>query len=241
VGVAAYTVFTASSRKAAEQQKRLDAATKEVNNNLSIQANIVKGIQGDFSTASRDLAVFSGQMSQLDADIASAREANAKALEDDLRKQDDIILNNEKNIQLARKAADVNKELTEEEKERLNNAIALTKDKLLQGALDSHGAAITQKMFILEQHIKKENERQLQLRQGIVIRRGDELEATEELIKLQAELQKTQEEGRRENNAEPQPEHEQRNERQNSPKYSPASNKETHSLNNKTSNSFQSN
>ena len=196
--IAAYTAFTSSQREAERQQKLFNEAMQETDKRFSTQADIIRGITSDYNKAQRELMVFQGQMTQVQADLLNAAEANDKSLQADLQRQDEFIMQQKELLQLAAKAKENASSLTEEEEKRLNKAMLLTKQKRLSNGVSSDQTKTTLDMFFLEQHLQKELENQNKLRTKIIQARKAELLATEELIELKAieEAQEAQQEAR---------------------------------------------
>ena len=203
--IAAYTAFTSSQREAERQQKLFNEAMQETDKRFATQAEIIRGITSDYNKAKRELMVFQGQMTQVQADLLNAAEANDKSLQADLQRQDEFVIQQKQLLKLAEKAKQNASSLTEEEKKQLEQAMLLTGEKRLQTGLETQSVTglinqnkATADMFFLQQHIKKELANQNKLRTKIIQARQAELLATEELIELKAieEAQEAQQEAR---------------------------------------------
>ncbi|MEE3019824.1 MAG: hypothetical protein VX313_01090, partial [Bacteroidota bacterium] len=196
--IAAYTAFTSSQRAAERQQKLFNEAMQETDKRFATQADIIRGITSDYNKAKRELMVFQGQMTQVQADLLNAAEANDKSLQADLQRQDEFIIQQKELLQLAAKAKENASRLTEEEEKRLNKAMLLTEQQRLANGISSNQTKTTMDMFFLEQELQKEIANQTKLRAKIIQARKAELLATEELIELKAieEAQEAQQEAR---------------------------------------------
>jgi len=191
---AAYTVFTAESRKAKEIQEGVAKAVEDVKNKIETQAGVVSSVVGDYKDATRALAVLTGNMSQVDADIAKAKDTIQGKLKSNLETQDKLIAKEKALLALVRKARDVNTTLTDEEEKTLNIALSLNKVKAHGGTLSSNIVAKTAQMNRLEGKVLDKLATENKFRDRIIEGRQKEFEARKELLQLQEELRKAQEE-----------------------------------------------
>ena len=189
---AGYTLFTASTKKAEAQQKLLKEATKAMNTALAKQAQLIRGISADYVNAERDLLVFTGQMSEHEADIAKLRESNQKSLDKDLQGQKTQIDSKRDLLKLVRKIERTQNiavgKLTEEQKKQLETAMLLTEERTLQNGLATTSAGLEAQMFLLGKFIREDLERETKIRDRIRETRGQELEKSLQLLQYQKEL-----------------------------------------------------
>jgi len=188
----AYTAFTSAVNSAAERQKNLKEATKAVTEALSKQADMVRGISKDFQNAERDLMVFTGQMSAMDADIAKAREANTSALDKDLEKQKEQIDKQRDLLKLVNKIQKTQNvavgNLTEEQKKQLETAMLLTRERGIQNGLATSSAGLESQMILFGKFVRENLAKEIKMRDRIRETRGKELENTLQLLQFQKEL-----------------------------------------------------
>ena len=93
---AGYHILTSASREAEQRQKDLAKATEQLNDKLSKQRDIANEVVSAQREATLELEVFTGQISELDAEIIKARDAAGEQLSKQLEKQDEIIKNQKK-------------------------------------------------------------------------------------------------------------------------------------------------
>ena len=193
-GTAAYHIYTKSTRLAAAQQKRLAAAQKEANEKLDEQFNIVQGITGDFKDANREYQLLTGQITQLEFDLSSARDISTEKANQELKIQDKRIKEQERLLKIIDKGRKSTTMLSEQEKEILNSAMSTSKFK--ETAAGLVGSEITDQAKLIGfrtealQRLQKERD----FANAIVRRRNETLEQEQKLIRAKAEYNKESEE-----------------------------------------------
>ena len=95
-GTAAYNLYTRSTQLAAAQQKRLAEAQKAANEKLNEQFSIVQSITGDFKDANREYQLLTGQITQLEFDLSSARDRSTEKTRQELEVQEKRIKEQER-------------------------------------------------------------------------------------------------------------------------------------------------
>jgi len=193
-GTAAYQLFTAGSRAAAEQQKRLAEATEKATEKLDEQFNIVQSITGDFKDANREYQLLTGQITQLEFDLAQARDLSSEKTKRDLEIQDKRIKEQERLLVILDKAKASTASLSEQEKELLNQAMALSKSKEIQKGLDIESGAAAVRLVGFRSEIVKSIQRERDFANAIVERRQQVLQVEENTIRLKAEVAKEEKE-----------------------------------------------
>ena len=193
-GTAAYHIYTKSTRLAAAQQKRLAAAQKEANEKLDEQFNIVQGITGDFKDANREYQLLTGQITQLEFDLSSARDISTEKANQELKIQDKRIKEQERLLKIIDKGRKSTTMLSEQEKEILNSAMSTSKFK--ETAAGLVGSEITDQAKLIGfrtealQRLQKERD----FANAIVRRRNETLEQEQKLIRAKSEYNKESEE-----------------------------------------------
>lgn len=191
---AAYTLFTSESRKAKEIQEGLAKALEETKSKLEAQANMATTITNEYNNASRQLAVLSGQMRQVDADTLAAKEAIQAKTEQELEQQDEHITKQQNLLALAEKAKKARTSLTEEEEKTLNIALAENKIREQGTTLQTNHTKVTAQMNALQDALGQKIQYEQKFRGKIVETRNAEYQAVKEMLQLQEELRKEQEE-----------------------------------------------
>ncbi len=189
----AYTIFTANSRQAKEIQEGLAKAIEEVKEKLDAQAGIVSSVVGDYNDATRALAVLTGQMSQVDADIAKAKDTIQGKLQSNLETQDKIIAKENALLALVQKARKDRSALTDEEEKTLNIALSFNKVKTQGATLQSNVVAVTAQMNALEEKVLANIGKEVKFRDRIIEGRQKEFDARKDFLQLQEEYRKEQE------------------------------------------------
>jgi len=135
---AIYSVLTSGMKAAEEQQKRLIKATEQLTEKMKNQRDLAKAVITDNRNASTELAVFTGQMTQLEADIRSIRDDAEEKLLKQLSTQDNYIKQQKQSIALVEKAKKAYGDLTDEEHEQLLLVMAGSKHRFInQGMLST--------------------------------------------------------------------------------------------------------
>lgn len=191
---AAYHLFTAGSRAVAEQQKRLAEATEKATEKLDEQFNIVQSITGDFKDANREYQLLTGQITQLEFDLAQARDLSSEKTKRDLEIQDKRIKEQERLLTILDKAKASTASLSEQEKELLNQAMALSDEKQYQAGLDQNASALDANLIGFRSEILKSIQRERDFANAIVERRQQVLKVEEDTLRLKAEVAKEEKE-----------------------------------------------
>lgn len=157
---AAYHQFTSSSREAKRQQELMKEVTKKTNERLAEQADIIRGFQKEGLTAQRELLVLTGQMTQLEADIANAKDKTSEAIERDLQIQRKFIVEQERVLEISKKAAISKSSLTDEERKTLELALLSTKNGKFRNALNLSNVQLGFKMLAFQKEVNKELQHQ---------------------------------------------------------------------------------
>ena len=143
-GTAAYNLYTRSTQLAAAQQKRLVEAQKEANAKLDEQFSIVQGITGDFKDANREYQLLTGQITQLEFDLASARDRSTEKTRQELEIQEKRIKEQERLVTILDKAEKGTSRLTAKERELLNTAMSISDNALVKQGIDAEGVTAAQ-------------------------------------------------------------------------------------------------
>lgn len=191
---AAYSFFTSESRKAEEIQKALAESLENTKKKLEQQTEIASSVTNDYNAAARELKVFKGEMTQLDADILNAKEAIQAKTNKELDSQDKIIAQQQALVSLVKKAKEDSESLTKEEEKKINVLLAENKVREYGGTLASNITQKTVQLNTLEDKLLKTLYKEQTFRMNIVAGRDGEYQATKELLLLQDEVRKAQEE-----------------------------------------------
>lgn len=191
---AGYHILTSASREAEQRQKDLAKAAEQLNDKLSKQRDIANEVVSAHREATLELEVFTGQISELDAEILKARDAAGDQLAKQLEKQDEIISAQEKNIELAKKAESSYSSLTDVEKEQLRLLMNSSKLREVNNGMASTSAGFGAQMALLQDELNKQLARETGFRTKIETTNKQTLETREELLRLQEEYAKEQRE-----------------------------------------------
>ena len=191
---AAYHLLTSASREAERQQKLLAEATENAKKKLEAQAGIVENIANSQIDAANSLKVFTGQMTQTEADIEKLRSQASDTLTKQLETQDKYIDDARELLRINAKAAKSLSSLTEEEKKKLELALATNDHYRKRNVLSQTQAGIAVELGgfanILTQRLNKE----LVIRSRIKEENQETYDLQKELLLLQEELRKEQDE-----------------------------------------------
>ena len=190
----AYHLFTSASREAERQQKLLTEATEAANKKLEAQAGIVDAIGKSQGDASRALQVFTGQMTQLDADIAKLKEGAQDTLTKQLETQDKFIEEQRELLRINDKARKSASSLTEEETKKLELALAANDTYRKQNVLSQTQAGISVILGGFQNVLNQNLQREVTIRNRIVQENQETFDIQKELLQLQEEYRKEQEE-----------------------------------------------
>ena len=183
----AYALFNLKQREAERKQKVLTAAIKKTNERLAEQANIIRGLNKTEAASQRELMVLTGEMTQLEADKAALRDQSSEALERDIIQQNKFIKEEEKILEISKKAAKSKHSLSESEREILEAALMRSKDAKIRNALDENNIVLGNLML---QFAREQNERikeQKILLAGIQTRHDENLKRQESILEYKAE------------------------------------------------------
>ena len=120
---AAYYALTAGQREAERQQKLVEEATDNTNKKLAEQADIIRDINKVEVKSTRELLVLTGQMTQLEADIADAKDSASRAIERDLLIQNKYVAEQRQLLGIVKKFKDNRAAVSEDEKKILEMAM----------------------------------------------------------------------------------------------------------------------
>lgn len=193
-GTAAYNLYTRSTQLAAAQQKRLVEAQKEANAKLDEQFSIVQGITGDFKDANREYQLLTGQITQLEFDLASARDRSTEKTRQELEIQEKRIKEQERLVTILDKAEKGTSRLTAKERELLNTAMSISDNALVKQGIDAEGVTAAQALVKFRGELLGRLQKERDFANAIVNRREQTLQAEEKLIKAKAEYNKESEE-----------------------------------------------
>ena len=188
-----YTVWTSASRAAKEAQENLEEATKRLNDKLQVQKGIAQSVVSAHRDSAMQLAVFTGQVSALDAELQKARETGTDQIGAQLEKQDEIIDAQQKSLDLVNKSKNAMGTLTEEEEKELKILMASSKKRLVNQGLLTTSSGKNLQLIALQDELNK----RITVEQGFrakIIKTGEEtIKNREELINLQDELRRESE------------------------------------------------
>ena len=189
-GTAAYNLYTRSTQLAAAQQKRLAEAQKEANAKLDEQFGIVQSITGDFKEANREYQLLTGQITQLEFDLGTARDRSKEKTRQELEVQEKRIKEQERLVTILDKARQGTSKLSAQERELLNTAMAISKNKLVQQGIDAEGVTSELALLKFREELLGRLQRERDFANAIVNRREQTLKAEEKLIRAKDEYNK---------------------------------------------------
>ncbi len=192
-GTAAYNLYTRSTQLAAAQQKRLAEAQKEANAKLDEQFSIVQGITGDFKDANREYQLLTGQITQLEFDLGSARDRSTEKTRQELEIQEKRIKEQERLVTILEKAEKGTSRLTAKERELLNTAMSISDNALVKQGIDAEGVTAAQALVKFRGELLGRLQKERDFANAIVNRREQTLQAEERLIEAKAEYNKESE------------------------------------------------
>lgn len=191
---AGYHVLTSASREAEQRQKDLAKASEDLNDKLSKQRDIAKEVVGAHRDATMELELFTGQISELDAEIIKARDVSDEQLSKQLEKQNEIIQNAQKDLDLAKKAERSYSSLTEQEQERLRILMNTSEVEKVNRGMKSDLAGFGFQMIALQDELNGKLVSEQSFRERIKRTNKETLDTRVELLQLQDELAKEQKE-----------------------------------------------
>lgn len=191
---AGYHLLTSASREAEQRQKDLAKASEQLNDKLSKQRDIANEVVSAHRDATLELEVFTGQISEMDAAIIKARDAAGDQLAKQLKTQDEIIENAQKDLDLAKKAERSYSSLTEQEQERLRVLMNTSEVEKVNRGMKSDLAGFGYQMIALQDELNKKLVSEQSFRYKIQQTNKETLDTREELLRLQEEYAKEQRE-----------------------------------------------
>ena len=189
-GAAAYDLYTASARLAAEQQRVLAAAQEAANQKLDEQFAIVQAVTGDFKDANREYQLLTGQITQLEYDLAQARDISTAKTKSELETQQKRIEEQERLLIILDKEIQNKGAISAEEAELLNQAMALSKEKLIQQGLNQNDAKAAVALVGFRGELLARIQKEKDFSNAIVQNREKVLAVEENVIKAKAEIAK---------------------------------------------------
>ena len=189
-GTAAYNLYTRSTQLAAAQQKRLAEAQKAANEKLNEQFSIVQSITGDFKDANREYQLLTGQITQLEFDLSSARDRSTEKTRQELEVQEKRIKEQERLVTILDKARQGTSRLSAQERELLNTAMATSKEKFFSVGLTEKENLDQQRLIGFRGELLGRLQKERDFANAIVNRRDQTLQAEEKLIKAKDEYNK---------------------------------------------------
>lgn len=193
----AYGVLNAATREAERRQKLAADATKKNNEMLAAQSGIIVELNKNMGATQRELLVQTGQMTQLEADIAAAKEESAAAANKDLLTQRQYIVEQKQLLRFAKTMRSNHHALSQEEKDRLESAMMLSGERRFQAGFAKNEAALYGQLGKFQDHLVKQIEKQKALANGIQAAHDKNLETRIEILQNENELSKAQEESDR--------------------------------------------
>ena len=193
-GTAAYNLYTRSTQLAAAQQKRLAEAQKEANEKLNEQFGIVQSITGDFKDANREFQLLTGQITQLEFDLTSARDRSTEKTRQELEVQEKRIKEQERLVTILDKAEKGTSRLTAKERELLNTSMSISDNALVKQGIDAEGVTAAQALVQFRGELLGRLQKERDFANAIVNRREQALQAEERLIKAKDEYNKESQE-----------------------------------------------
>ena len=187
-GTAAYNLYTRSSRLAAEQQRVLAAAQEAANDKLDEQFAIVQAVTGDFKDANREYQLLTGQITQLEYDLAQARDISTAKTKSELETQQKRIQEQERLLIILDKAIKSTGSISAEEAELLNQAMALSDQKLIQQGLNQSAVNADIALVGFRGELLKRIQKERDFSNAIVQNREKVLEAEQAVIRTKAEI-----------------------------------------------------
>ncbi len=195
----AYTLFTAESRKAEEQQKLVAEAVSNLNEKLKAQRNIANEVVTANRNASTQLKLFTGQITQLQANLSQVRGQATAQLSEQFAEQDKIIGKQKEQVSLVLKAKNNYEALTEEEQKQLNLISASSSKAHIREGIASNATKRMGQLNRLQDELNTRLNKEIAFKDKIRKTSEDTLKQQEELIQLQAEYEReVQEEEKRE-------------------------------------------
>tara|TARA_R100001480_G_scaffold48016_1_gene61386 strand:- start:141 stop:2237 length:2097 start_codon:yes stop_codon:yes gene_type:complete len=192
-GAAAYELYTKSSRMAAEQQKRLAEAQKLANEKLDEQFSIVQNITGDFKNANREYQLLTGQITQLEFDLMTARDRSTAKTQQELEIQQKRVKEQQRLVRILEKARVSTNNLSDQEKELLNTAMATSKIRSVSAGLTGQESVDQITLIKFKSELLGRLQKEKDFASAITRRRKEALKEEEKLIRAKDELAKEQE------------------------------------------------
>lgn len=199
VGAAAvaYGVLNDENEKHLDLLTRTKEAEEAERQRMAGLASTVESVSDRYRKAATALAVFTGQTTELDAEILAKKIEINRATQNDVDAMSERIRKNEQLVEILNREATAFGMMTDEEKELVKAAQmrfeTVNKTVDISAALIDGGKAARARN-VLEKELSKEIDEQKNIRDAIVIRGEQTVEMTEELIRLQNEYNEAQKE-----------------------------------------------
>lgn len=197
----AYHLLTSATREAERRQKLMKDGVEQANAQLAEQAQIIRNLNKQSLSINNQLLVQTGQMTQLEADIADAKADSANAANNDLLTQRKYILEQQQLLSIAKTMRSNHHALSQEEKDRLQTAMMLSGEAQFRHGFAEGETALYAQMGNLQDYLTKEISKQRTLANGIQDAHDKNLQTRIEILKNQDELNKAREESAREEDA----------------------------------------
>ena len=188
-----YHLLTAATREAERRQNLMKKATEQNNEQLAEQAGIIRNLNKTMSASSRALLVQTGQITQLEADIANAKDESAAAMEKDVIAQNKYVAEQKSLLKLAKTMRSNHHALSTEEKERLEAAMMLTGQRKFQMGFAKDETALYGQMGKLQDFLTNKINEQQALANGIRDAHAKDLENRIQFLKNEEDLRAEQE------------------------------------------------
>ena len=187
---AAYYALTAGQREAERQQKLVEEATDNTNKKLAEQADIIRDINKVEVKSTRELLVLTGQMTQLEADIADAKDSASRAIERDLLIQNKYVAEQRQLLGIVKKFKDNRAAVSEDEKKILEMAMLSSKQRRFNKGLLENETALYGQLSRFEEHVNKELSKQIILAEGIEKAHKSNLQTAIQILEFKDETKK---------------------------------------------------
>jgi hypothetical protein len=199
VGAAAvaYGVLNDENEKHLDLLTRTKEAEEAERQRMAGLASTVESVSDRYRKAATALAIFTGQTTEMDAEILAKKTEINRATQNDVDAMSERIRKNEQLVEILNREATAFGMMTDEEKELVKAAQmrfeTVNKTVDISAALIDGGKAARARN-VLEKELSKEIDEQKNIRDAIVIRGEQTVEMTEELIRLQNEYNEAQKE-----------------------------------------------
>jgi hypothetical protein len=189
----AFGTLNAKNEKQLDLLNRLREAEEAERDRLSSLADIVTNVSDRYDDAANSLRVFTGQISQSEVDRLQKQKEINRATQADVDLMSEKIRENQRLLSILDREASVFGQMTEAEKELLQQSQLRFESVSNTADLESLTSKGTSARINLEIELRKELAQQEKIRAGIVKRGEQTLEMELELLDLQNEFNKEQE------------------------------------------------